>query len=69
MTTLNKINRAISLLGDISLVRGNGYYYFIGASVECCAGTSVMVFRLNELTHEQWIEEAKRLIEENNSKK
>jgi hypothetical protein len=58
MTTLEKINTEISSLGDIELVKGNGYFYFIGLSV-CVHAIGVYVYSLKDLSLQQWIEEAK----------
>ena len=61
MTTRAAVNKAIAHLGKIELVKGEGYFYFIGDDVNVWA-ESVYVYRLNELTLERWIEEAKSVI-------
>ena len=58
MTTINRINKNLKILGDIQLVKGEGYFYFVGDDVNVCTD-GVYVYRLNELTPEQWFEEAK----------
>ena len=58
MITLRTVNKAIAHLGDIELVKGNGYFYFVGEDVNVWA-EGVYVYRLNELSLERWIEEAK----------
>lgn len=63
MITRTTVNKAIAHLGDIKLVKGSGYFYFVGDSVNVSA-SGVYVYRLNELPLEQWIEEAKAALEE-----
>lgn len=47
---------------DIELVRGReGYFYFAGGDCSGWYTTSVYTFHLNDLTLEQWVEEAKTL--------
>jgi len=58
MTTRAAVNKAIASLGDIELVKGNGYFYFVGNSVSVDAG-GVYVYGIKELTLDQWVEEAK----------
>ena len=50
----------------ISLYKGEGYWYFVyDDPVHCIYRTrSVYVYRLNELTLEQWCESAEELISE-----
>jgi hypothetical protein len=60
MTTLSQINKAISNLGDIELVKGNGYFYFVGLSV-CVHALGVYVYSVKDLTLQQWVEEAKAI--------
>lgn len=62
MITLRTVNKAIAHLGDIELVKGNGYFYFAGDSVNVWA-EGVYVYRLNELSLERWVEEAKAAME------
>jgi hypothetical protein len=54
--TLRAVNLAIAHLGDITLYKGDGYFYFIGDNVNPSAG--VYVYRLGELSMEEWVEEA-----------
>lgn len=56
------VNNEIKKLGfDAELVKGEGYFYFIGSDVECdCDG--VYVYMINELTFEEWIEELRSRI-------
>jgi len=60
MISIPAVNRAIAHLGDIELVKGNGYFYFAGDTVSVWA-ESVYVYRINELSLERWIEEANRV--------
>ena len=58
---MNKINKELSKLGKIELVKGNGYFYFIGDDVDIDI-SGVYVNSLNQLTLKQWIEEAKERL-------
>lgn len=62
--TLKAINAELTALGDVQLVRGKGYYYFIGSLVASAYSTSVMVNTLNQLSLDQWLAEARRIIRE-----
>lgn len=63
MTTINHINKDLAKLGDIKLVKGKGYFYFVGKNVNVWA-ESVYVYRLNELTPKRWFEQAKAVLKE-----
>lgn len=67
LRTVNKViaNRGI----DAELVHGEGYFYFVGDAVEHAETASVMVFRLNDLTLEQWMEELDSIVTESNKLK
>ena len=66
---LSTINKAIAQY-EMELVKGKDYFYFISTKeegihpIQRCAGTSVWVARLNDLTFEEWVEEAVRLYNE-----
>lgn len=64
MLTTKKIIRAIKeKFGvDVSLFKGDGYYYFDGSCVERSKTTSVCVNSLNALTLESWLFEFEQLI-------
>lgn len=56
MLHLKTVNNEITKRGiDAKLVKGNGYYYFIGPAVDGAFSTSVCVYRLNQLPLEQWL--------------
>lgn len=58
--TLNKVTEAIRRLGnEDELVKGNGYFYFAGPTAAGFYSQSVYVYRLNDLTLDQWVEEYK----------
>lgn len=58
MIQLRTINATLARLGiKAELVKGEGYFYFIGDDVDCDCD-SVYVFRVNELTLDRWVEEA-----------
>lgn len=61
MISIPAVNRAIAHLGNIELVRGNGYFYFFGDDVNVWA-ESVYVYRINELSLARWVEEAQSAI-------
>lgn len=62
--TLKSIAKALVAEGfpaDIELVQGDGYLYFSGGDAHTWYSSSVCVCRLNHLTLDQWIAEAKSL--------
>jgi len=61
MTTRATVNKSIKHFGDIELVKGDGYFYFVGGSVNIDA-SGVYVYSIKELTLTQWIEEAKAAL-------
>ena len=57
--TLNTVNKAINFAGlNAELVKGEGYFYFVGSQVDTGKG-GVYVNALNELSVEEWVEEAR----------
>jgi hypothetical protein len=58
--TLKAVNDAIKQAGmnDVTLYQGRGYLYFFGDGV-VDQSYSVMVCRLNHLTLERWLDEAR----------
>jgi hypothetical protein len=57
---ISTVNRALQAEGiDAELVRGDGYFYFVGPDVELASTTSVMVYRLNQLSLSGWLYEAR----------
>ncbi len=61
MVQLRTVNKAIKARWpgtDLELVKGDDYFYFIGAGTERCKTASVYVPRLNDLTLDRWLEEA-----------
>lgn len=70
MLTLKQVNSKIAELGfKAELVKGEGYFYFIGDDVDLCYSTSVGVYRLNHLSMEDWLSEIKGLVEEHVDRK
>lgn len=61
MLTLRKVNKELAPFG-VELVKGDGYFYFEGEVVDNKSYTSVYVFRLNQLTLEQWLEEFQNIL-------
>ena len=59
--TIAQVNKAIMPLGSIALVKGSGYFYFIGESVDTRL-PSVYVNSIRELSLNDWIEEAMHRI-------
>lgn len=62
--TLAEVNKALKVNGiDCELIKGQGYFYFQGPAVETAFEQGVYsVFRLSDLSVEQWVEEAKERI-------
>lgn len=60
-TTRAQVNKAIAKLGQIELIKGSGYFYFVGDSVSVDA-SGVYVNSIGQLTLEQWIAEAKEVM-------
>jgi hypothetical protein len=61
MPTLKKVNAELTR-ADIraDLVKDDGYFYFVGQDVELAQEQGVYgVFLLNNLSLEQWVEEAR----------
>jgi hypothetical protein len=63
LTILN-VNKAIVALGiKAELVKGEGYFYFIGDDVDACLSTSVYVYRLTDIpTIIGWIDELRTIL-------
>jgi hypothetical protein len=60
---LRTVNKAIASKGwSVELVKGNGYFYFIGDDASVCM-FGVYVNSLNQLTLADWLDEAKAHIE------
>lgn len=58
MIQTRTINKALAAKGiKAELIKGEGYFYFIGDDVDCNVD-GVYVFSLNELTLDRWIDEA-----------
>jgi len=56
--TRKKINAAIAAIGGTEeIVKGRGYWYFAGGASSGWLSSSVYVYRLDDLTLAQWIEE------------
>lgn len=57
---IKTVNKAITAEGmNLELVAGDGYFYFVGPGTENLSTASVMVYRLNELSLDQWLIEAR----------
>lgn len=58
VTTVAKVNAALRKLGkEEKLFRGRGYYYFGEGNASAWPSTSVYVYRVTELTVDEWIGE------------
>lgn len=64
--TISRVNAAIRHLG-LQLIRGTGYFYFLSLAGDQ-VGDSVMVYRLNHLTLQKWVELAELIYEDNTQK-
>ena len=53
---LSTVNAEIQRQGfDAELVKGEGYFYFLGPDVERAYSTMVNVTRLNQISLDQWM--------------
>lgn len=66
---LKNVNAAIEAkFPDVELVKGAGYFYLVGKTEEMSnklysiQSTSIYVYKLNELTLEQWLDDVERII-------
>ena len=59
--TIPSVNKALKAAGiEAEIFRGNGYFYFSGPAVEVSHEQGVYgVFRISDLSVEEWVEEAK----------
>jgi len=70
--TLNNISKAIKEKHgvDVSLFRGEGYHYFYsdleheGAVLSGMWSSSVLIYNLNMLTVDEWVEKFEELFED-----
>ena len=64
MVTINQINKALKAAGidKVELVKGKGYFYFVGDGLPSVSNASVNVYRLKQLSIEQWVDECKSII-------
>ena len=59
---IKTVNKAIAAEGiNLELVAGEGYFYFAGPGTENLSTASVMVYRLNDLSLDQWMTEAREV--------
>ena len=66
MLTLRQVNKKLKeLYGDIELVKGDGYLYFVSEHKDFQDSTMVYVDKLNDLTLDRWLEEAAAVIKRN----
>lgn len=64
--TLKTINKHLMAHGyPEELVKGRGYFYFVGPGTDRWYTASVMVNRLNQLTLDQWVAELNALRSRN----
>ncbi len=69
MLTLKAVNKAMVARGySDELVKGDGYFYFIGEKADQFYSSSVYVYRLNQLTLEQWLDDYARMLAEYEAK-
>jgi hypothetical protein len=59
------VNQAVAKLGHKEkLVKGKGYYYWVGGRATRFKTSGVYVFRLNQLTLKQWVDDLKDKIKD-----
>lgn len=66
-TSIGAVNREIKFSRglDIELVKGRGYFYFVGDDIPSYApSTSVMVYRITDLTVAQWLQELDDILKQ-----
>ena len=69
MITYAQVNLAIRAIDpSAELVKGDGYHYFTGDSVNFAYTTSVMAATLNSLTIEMWVYEFIQIRESSTKK-
>jgi len=68
--TLKKLNKEIKAVSPyLSLAKGDGYYYFysddkeLGLFLSGLPTTGVYVYKLNQLTLDEWVKEASYLLQ------
>jgi hypothetical protein len=67
---LRSVNKTLEEMGRKGeLVKGDGYFYFIGDAVEYAESTSVFVFKLNDLTMLEWVKEFDTIAENSRQRK
>jgi hypothetical protein len=67
-TRTAQVTRAMNKAGIVGeLVKGEGYFYFVGDAFEPDA-ESVMVYRLGDMTLDRWVEEAKLRVKSDDPK-
>ena len=59
IATVNKLAKPLG----VQLVKGKGYFYFLDLDGNVIEDSSVLVYSLNHLTLERWLEEAKSVSE------
>lgn len=65
MLRLDSVNKKIAERGiKAELVKGDGYFYFVGDDLGLEYTSSVMVNRINQLTLDQWMEELDAMLAE-----
>jgi hypothetical protein len=63
---IKTVNKSINHF-NLQLIRGNGYFYFIGLDGQALNEASIYVYRLNHLSLNQWVSEAKLVAALNKS--
>lgn len=68
--TLAKVNKLIAKEGmQLELVKGKGYFYFIGPEAEHARDASVAVCCLGHLDNEEWLHQARMVRRDHNLNK
>jgi hypothetical protein len=64
--SLDKVNKELKKQGyDTKLLKGEGYFYFVGKEAWSFSCQSVYVPRLNDLSLEQWVQEYEEKLKGN----
>lgn len=59
--TIKAVNKALALL-SVELVKGKGYFYFVGTNGSLFVSGGVYVNSVKQLTVAQWVKEAKTMM-------
>lgn len=62
--TIKYLNDKIAKPLEVELVKGKGYFYLVGELMGYASTTSIYVYKVNDLSFEQWQESIKEIVSE-----